>query len=55
MDDVEEQTGQKGGIAVVNVNNRIKLLFGEEYGINVYSREGVGTDVLINLPLVQDS
>ena len=55
VDDVEEQTGQKGGIAVVNVNNRIKLLFGEEYGINVYSREGVGTDVLINLPLVQDS
>lgn len=55
VDDVEEQNGQKGGIAVVNVNNRIKLLFGEEYGINVYSREGVGTDVLINLPLVQDS
>ena len=55
VDDVEEQTGQKGGIAVINVNNRIKLLFGEEYGIHVYSREGVGTDVLINLPLVQDS
>lgn len=55
VDDVQDQTNRKGGIAVVNVNNRIKLLFGEEYGINVYSREGVGTDVLINLPLVQDS
>ena len=41
----------KGGIAIVNVNNRIKLLFGEEYGISVYSHEGAGTDVLISLPL----
>lgn len=41
----------KGGIAIVNVNNRIKLLFGEEYGISVYSHEGSGTDVLITLPL----
>lgn len=42
---------RKGGIAIVNVNNRIKLLFGEEYGISVYSHEGAGTDVLISLPL----
>ncbi len=52
LDDVSRDTAQKGGIAVVNVNNRLKLLFGEEYGIIFYSREGVGTDVLITLPLV---
>lgn len=46
--------GRKGGIAIVNVNNRIKLLFGEEYGIYVYSLEGTGTDVMINLPLVKE-
>lgn len=39
-----------GGIALVNVNNRIKLLFGEEYGLCVYSTEGVGTDVVVSLP-----
>lgn len=55
LDGVEETPGQKGGIAIVNVNNRIKLLFGEEYGITVYSREGVGTDVMVSLPLVLDS
>ncbi|MDY0289800.1 MAG: sensor histidine kinase [Sphaerochaeta sp.] len=39
-----------GGIALVNVNNRIKLLFGEQYGLTVTSQMGVGTDVLISLP-----
>lgn len=46
-------TGERrGGIAMLNVNNRIKLLFGEEYGIHVYSTAGVGTDVEISLPHV---
>ena len=55
LDDVQEENGKKGGIALVNVNNRIKLLFGEEYGITFYSREGAGTDVMITLPLVRES
>ena len=54
LDDVQEpENSRKGGIALVN--NRIKLLFGEEYGITFYSREGAGTDVLITLPLVCES
>lgn len=55
LDAVGGREGGKGGIAVVNVNNRIKLLFGEEYGIQVYSHEGTGTDVVIHLPLKTDS
>lgn len=43
---------EKGGIAIVNVNNRIHLMFGETYGISINSAPGVGTDVMINLPLV---
>ena len=43
---------KKGGIALVNVNNRIHLIFGEEYAMTVYSTPGVGTDVMIELPLV---
>lgn len=47
----EMQTeSSRGGIAVRNVNNRIKLLFGEEYGISIYSQSGAGTDVEITLP-----
>lgn len=42
----------KGGIALVNVNNRIHLLFGEEYGLHVFSMPGVGTDMEISLPAI---
>lgn len=43
---------KKAGIGIINVNNRIKLLFGEEYGINIYSTVNIGTDVEITLPLI---
>lgn len=43
---------KKKGIALVNVNSRIKLLFGEEYGMYVYSTEGLGTDVRLSIPIV---
>lgn len=49
---VKPDSEKKGGIAVINVNNRIKLLFGEEYGINLYSTAGLGTDVEVSLPLM---
>lgn len=41
-----------GGIALQNVNNRIHLLFGDEYGIHVYSMPEIGTDVEISLPII---
>ena len=47
-----QAAGEKGGIAIVNVNNRIHLICGEEYGMSMYSTEGVGTDVLISLPFI---
>lgn len=47
-----QESETKGGIALVNVNNRIHLLFGEEYGLHIYSMPGVGTDVEITLPAI---
>ena len=44
---------EKGGIAVSNVNERIKLLFGDTYGIYIRSIPGKGTDVNITLPIVR--
>ncbi|MBC8587422.1 sensor histidine kinase [Paratissierella segnis] len=44
----------KGGIALLNVNNRIKLIFGDEYGIYVYSKIDAGTDVEITIPFIID-
>lgn len=42
---------QKGGIALANVNNRIHLIFGDEYGLHVYSMPQQGTDVEISIPM----
>lgn len=44
----------KGGIALVNVSTRIDLLYGEDYGLSIYSVKNGGTDVDIYLPLVKD-
>ena len=47
--------GKKGsGIALVNTNRRIRLCFGKEYGIYVYSTYGMGTNVQIHLPRITD-
>lgn len=43
---------EKGGVALVNVNNRIHLMFGEEYGMHVYSLENVGTSVELSIPVI---
>ncbi|MDD3139031.1 MAG: sensor histidine kinase [Lachnospiraceae bacterium] len=43
----------RSGIALNNVCRRIKLLFGEEYGIHVYSIKNIGTHVCISLPIIK--
>jgi len=48
-------SGADGGrkfnrIGLANVNERVKILFGADYGVNVRSRPGVGTTVTIDLP-----
>ena len=45
---------ERGGIAVGNVNSRIKLLFGQDYGLRFYSKAGYGTDVEISLPVMKE-
>ena len=51
----EQLQNRKGkGIALKNVNDRIRLLYGEGYGLHVFSTLGEGTDVEIQLPFKQD-
>lgn len=38
------------GLALKNVQNRIKLYYGEKYGLEVYSEEGLYTKVVILMP-----
>lgn len=49
------EESSRGGIALINVNDRIKLLFGEDYGLYLYSQKGAGTDIEISLPVVRHS
>ncbi|WP_313892308.1 histidine kinase [Psychrobacillus sp.] len=41
------------GIGVKNVNERIKLLYGEAYGVEISSELGKGTKVRVSLPVIK--
>lgn len=51
-DDRTAADQQRGGIALRNVNGRIRLVFGEDYGLRIFSAEGVGTECCVTLPLM---
>lgn len=49
----EPVVSKKGsGVGVRNVQDRIQLLFGEEYGLSIKSEPDEGTEVLITMPAV---
>ncbi len=54
IDDMQPEIAAAGGIALVNVNSRIKLLFGDEYGLYIYSILNEGTDVEITIPYMTE-
>lgn len=41
---------RRNRIGLINVHRRIKLHFGEKYGIHIESRKGIGTTVVLRLP-----
>lgn len=41
-------------IGVTNVNQRLRLYFGEDYGLLVESREGEGTVVTVRIPRIEE-
>ncbi len=44
--------GSGNGVGLSNVHERLKGLFGEEYGLRVESTPGEGTSVFIRIPLI---
>ena len=46
-----ENSGGMRKIGIANVFNRIKATCGEEFGLDMYSSKGDGTQVNIHLPL----
>ncbi len=45
--------GRSTGLALPNVARRIRLMFGEHYGMQIMSTVGAGTDVVVLLPRQQ--
>lgn len=50
LNDSENQ--MEDHIGTYNVNQRIKIVFGKEYGVNIESVENHGTSVIIRIPIV---
>ena len=48
----QKDVHQKGGIGIKNVNDRIKIYFGEQYGVSISSELDEGTKVEIRMPKV---
>lgn len=49
---VQKDEQRKGGLALVNVDHRIRLLFGDEYGLHIFSVLGYGTEVEVSIPMI---
>lgn len=52
LTDGERISKHGSGVGLVNVNNRIQILFGKEYGLKVESEPDEGTIVSIRMPAV---
>jgi two-component system sensor histidine kinase YesM len=50
MNDFSPGEEEAGGVGLRNVNEKIKLYYGDSYGINISSSLGAGTKVTLNLP-----
>lgn len=55
LESLKKKTGRKGehftGIGINNVDDRIQLIYGKEYGIQIQSKEEQGTTIRIRMPL----
>nr|WP_326183720.1 sensor histidine kinase [uncultured Oscillibacter sp.] len=50
---VEEPVSSHGnGIALININQRIILNYGEHYGLTLSSTKGIGSEVELTLPII---
>ncbi len=49
----ESTSRHSSGVGLKNVNERIKLYYGEEFGVFIESELEVGTTVYIRIPLME--
>lgn len=46
----EKDGSSNTGVALININERMKLYYGEQYGVTVFSTKGLGTTVILTFP-----
>lgn len=51
---IQKNSQNNKSIGVMNVNNRIKLRFGEGYGVDIDSKLNIGTNVTIKIPITKE-
>ena len=51
---LRKEPGDRTGIGIKNVNDRIKIYFGSNYGLNITSELDEGTCVTIRMPKVRE-
>jgi two-component system, sensor histidine kinase YesM len=49
---INQPSNEKRSIGLFNIQNRIKLVYGEEFGLDIDSRIGEGTSVRMRLPIL---
>ena len=49
---LDKEPGDNSGIGIKNVNDRVKIYFGKEYGLSIQSELDEGTIVTIRMPKV---
>ncbi|QGQ98367.1 sensor histidine kinase [Paenibacillus psychroresistens] len=54
LEQILDLNGVQIGYGIRNVDMRVKLQFGEEYGVALFSRRGIGTSVSISIPISRD-
>lgn len=50
----KQKNNHKGlnGVSMNNVSERLRLYFGNEYKLNIYSKTGIGTSIEFNIPYI---
>ena len=49
---LRKDSHKKGGIGIKNVNDRVKIYFGENYGVTIFSELDEGTRMEIRMPKI---
>ena len=53
VESIFNSKSQTSSIGLKNVQERIKLIYGNNYGINIKSEEGKSTEVIITIPMIE--